>query len=50
MNYPVGVQTPQYRIDSIDALNSTPVIVPGQPQPQLLANLASTQRQRRSPA
>ena len=45
VNYPIGVQTPQYRIDSMDALNSTPVIVPGQSQPQLLANVAATERQ-----
>jgi multidrug efflux pump subunit AcrB len=44
VNYPIGVQTPQYRIDSINALNSTPVIVPGQTQPQLLANVASMER------
>ncbi len=44
VNYPIGVQTPQYRVDSMDALNGTPVIVPGQTQPQLLANIASTQR------
>ena len=45
VNYAVGVQTPQYRVDSMDALNSTPVIRPGQSQPQLLANLATTERQ-----
>jgi multidrug efflux pump subunit AcrB len=44
VNYAVGVQTPQYRIDSIDALNSTPISVPGLPRPQLLANIAATQR------
>src|SRR4030095_14367161 len=44
VNYAIGVQTPQYRIDSMNALNSTPVIVPGQAQPQLLANVASTER------
>jgi len=44
VNYPIGVQTPQYRMDSMNALNSTPVIVPGQTQPQLLANVASTER------
>src|SRR5262245_25194304 len=44
VNYAVGVQTPQYRVDSVNALTSTPVIVPGQAQPQLLANVASTQR------
>ena len=44
VNYAVGVQTPQYRIDSIDTLNSTPITVPGLPRPQLLANIAATQR------
>jgi multidrug efflux pump subunit AcrB len=44
VNYPIGVQTPQYRMDSMNALNSTTVIVPGQTQPQLLANVASTER------
>ena len=28
VNYPVAVQTPQYRIDSIDALARTPIAVP----------------------
>jgi len=45
VNYPVGVQTPQYLIDSLDALDRTPVALPGQSQPQLLANVASTRRQ-----
>jgi len=45
VNYAVGVQTPQHLLDSVDALNSTPVVLPGQAQPQLLANLASTHRQ-----
>ena len=45
VNYAVGVQTPQYLIDSMDSLNSTPVSVPGLPRPQLLANIAATQRQ-----
>lgn len=45
VNYAVGVQTPQYRIDSMDTLNSTPITVPGLPRPQLLANISSTQRQ-----
>ncbi len=44
VNYSVNVQTPQYRIDSIDALNSTPIIVPGLARPQLLANIATTTR------
>jgi multidrug efflux pump subunit AcrB len=45
VNYAIGVQTPQYRIDSMDTLKSTPVTIPGLLQPQLLANLAATQRQ-----
>ncbi|HEV7731832.1 MAG TPA: efflux RND transporter permease subunit [Candidatus Binatia bacterium] len=44
VNYPVVVQTPPYRIDSIDALGATPIALPGQPQPQLLTNLASVRR------
>ena len=44
VNYPVIVQTPQYRIDSVDALATTPIAVPGQPRPQLLTNLASIRR------
>lgn len=45
VNYPVVTQTPQYRIDSVGALNTQPIAVPGQPQPQLLANVASIGRQ-----
>src|SRR5213080_2785838 len=44
VNYPVVVQTPQYRIDSVDALNGTPIAIAGQPRPQLLTNLASIRR------
>src|SRR5436189_26604 len=44
VNYPVVVQTPQYRIDSVDALNGTPIAIAGQPRPQLLTNLASVRR------
>ncbi|HBZ70208.1 MAG TPA: RND transporter [Deltaproteobacteria bacterium] len=44
VNYPVIVQTPQYHIDSIDALNATPIALPGVPQPQFLTNLASIRR------
>jgi len=43
VNYGVAVQTPQYRIDSINALNNTPVVAPGQ-RPQLLTNVATTSR------
>ena len=41
VNYSVGVQTPQFRIDSIDALKRTPVTVPGGGNTQLLDNLLS---------
>jgi multidrug efflux pump subunit AcrB len=43
VNYQVIAQTPQYLIDSVDALNTTPVALPGQP-PQLLGNLAQVHR------
>ena len=41
VNYLVAVQTPQYKIDSIDALQSTPVVVGSMSAPQLLSNLAT---------
>jgi multidrug efflux pump subunit AcrB len=43
--YPIAVQTPQYRIDSIPALERTPVMppVPGA-APQLLGNMATVSR------
>src|SRR6185369_14442163 len=44
VNYQVITQTPQYRIDSIDALGNTPIALPNQPRPQLLTNLASVRR------
>jgi multidrug efflux pump subunit AcrB len=43
VNYQVVTQTPQYLIDSVDALNTTPVALPGQP-PQLLSNFAQVHR------
>ena len=49
VNYPVAVQTPQYRIDSIDTLLSTPIVTGVLAAPQLLGNLASVER-RTSPA
>lgn len=47
--YQVWVQTPQYRNDSLEALENTPLLVaaenPGQPAaPQLLSNVATMQR------
>ncbi|AWM38319.1 putative efflux pump membrane transporter TtgB [Gemmata obscuriglobus] len=43
VNYRVAVQTPQTRIDSVDALLSTPVTGEGT-EPQLLSNLATVRR------
>jgi multidrug efflux pump subunit AcrB len=43
VNYVVAVQTPTYKIDSVDALLNTP-IVNGQKQPQLLGNLVNLRR------
>ncbi|MBV9849887.1 MAG: efflux RND transporter permease subunit [Armatimonadetes bacterium] len=39
--YSVTVQTPQYRLDSPDALLSTPLTAPGLAGPQLLSNVAT---------
>ena len=44
VTYLLAVQTPQNQIDSVDALQSTPVVVNGQSAPQLLSNLATIQR------
>jgi multidrug efflux pump subunit AcrB len=44
VNYLVAVQTSQYKIDSIDALQSTPVVVGSMSSPQLLSNLATVER------
>ncbi len=45
VNYQVAVQTPQYRIDSFDALKRTPITAAaGGLTPQLLSNLATFQR------
>ena len=49
VSYPIAVQTPQYRVDSIDALRTIPVNSPVVPQPQLLENLTSMSR-RQEPA
>jgi multidrug efflux pump subunit AcrB len=43
VNYRLAVQTPPFRIDSIDSLMRTPIVKQGQ-QPQLLANLAELRR------
>ena len=44
VRYPVTVQTPQYRVDSMDDLHRMPVAIAGQGQPQLLSNLATFSR------
>jgi multidrug efflux pump subunit AcrB len=44
VQYTVAVQTPQYKIDSIAALEETPIVGSPQAQPQLLKNLASVRR------
>jgi len=44
VRYPVVVQTPQYRVDSMDDLHRMPLTVAGQGQPQLLSNLATFTR------
>lgn len=44
VNYQVAVQTPQYRMDSLNALQNTPIVASGQQQPQLLGNLATFER------
>ncbi|HEY6274420.1 MAG TPA: efflux RND transporter permease subunit [Terriglobales bacterium] len=41
VSYNVAVQTPEYRMDSLQALMNTPVNAPGAPAPQVLANLAT---------
>ena len=44
VSYRVAVQTPQYRIDSIDALQREPIAPAGANATQLLTNLASLER------
>ena len=44
VNYLVAVQTPQYQVDSLNALNNIPVSVSGQAQSQVLANLSTFKR------
>jgi multidrug efflux pump subunit AcrB len=44
VNYSVAVQTPQYKIDSLDALKQSPISAGKLVQPQLLENLAPITR------
>ncbi len=41
VTYNVAVQTPEYRVDSLQALMNTPIRAPGSAAPQILANLAT---------
>jgi multidrug efflux pump subunit AcrB len=41
VTYNVAVQTPEYRVDSLQALMNTPIDAPRAPAPQVLANLAT---------
>jgi multidrug efflux pump subunit AcrB len=41
VNYNVAVQTPQFKVDSMDALRHTPITAPGGGSTQLLDNLLS---------
>ncbi len=44
VQYSVAVMTPQYKINSLTALQNTPVITPGIQETQLLGNLADIER------
>jgi multidrug efflux pump subunit AcrB len=44
VQYLVAVQTPQYKVDSFDAVRQTPVHVPGVKEPEMLGNLTTLER------
>jgi multidrug efflux pump subunit AcrB len=44
ITYNVAVQTPQYRMDTLDELRNTPIALSGTARPQLLGNLATLSR------
>ena len=44
VDYPVAVQTPEYRMDSTEALLATPIHASGSRAPQLLSNVARLDR------
>jgi len=44
VNYNVAIQTPQYRMGTLDQLRNTPISLSGTNRPQLLGNLASFRR------
>jgi len=43
VNYIVAIQTPQYKMDSVDALQNTPITGGRATSPQLLSNLATVE-------
>ncbi|HEU5246796.1 MAG TPA: efflux RND transporter permease subunit, partial [Candidatus Udaeobacter sp.] len=44
INYPVAIQTPQHRVDSVDAVTSTSLAGRDPAHPQLLTNIISLER------
>jgi len=46
VSYPLVVQTPQYRVDSVPSLMTLPLATKAQSNPQLLMNIAHLTRQR----
>jgi multidrug efflux pump subunit AcrB len=44
VSYLIAVQTPDYRITSVDEIRNTPLVAPRAEVPQLLGNLAVTER------
>jgi CzcA family heavy metal efflux pump len=48
VSYLIAVQTPQYKLDTVDTLQDTPVQTNGNRAPQMLSNLASLQRRKTS--
>jgi len=44
VQYAVSVMTPEYKMESIAALEGTPITVPGRTAPQLFGNLATVRR------
>ncbi|AGK59896.1 acriflavin resistance protein [Hyphomicrobium denitrificans 1NES1] len=44
VSYSVVIQTPEYKVDSLPALENTPVNAPAAPSPQILGGVASFER------
>src|SRR5206468_13120865 len=44
VQYAVSVMTPQYKMGTVDAVQSTPITAPGIATPQLFGNLATSSR------